>query len=140
MAVELQAWIDATGVHPLRPTPLPRKILLEQIAPKVLQMERGLEAFLTGDRTMLLYNILDNHQTRSYDQAVGVLDDLAGDAGARRSGRALRRQVEGGLLRGRRRCRPPAGPRQTWGGAPGSSRRAAAAASTSRPRRGRSMG
>jgi alpha-galactosidase len=76
VAVEVQAWIDATGVHPLRPTPLPRKILLEQIAPKVLQMERGLEAFLSGDRTMLLYSILDNHQTRSYDQAVGVLEAL----------------------------------------------------------------
>jgi hypothetical protein len=25
---------------------------------------------------MLLYNILDNHQTRSYDQAVGVLGAL----------------------------------------------------------------
>ena len=57
-------------------TPLPRKILLEQIAPKVLHMERGLEAYLTGDKTMLLYNILDNHQTRSYDQAVAVLEDL----------------------------------------------------------------
>jgi alpha-galactosidase len=76
VAVEVPAWIDATGVHAVRPTPLPRKILLEQIAPKVLQMERGLEAFLSGDRTMLLYNILDNHQTRSYDQAVAVLDDL----------------------------------------------------------------
>ena len=76
VAVELQARIDATGVHPLRPTPLPKKIVLEQIAPKVLQMERGLEAFLSGDRSMLLYNILDNHQTRSYDQAVGVLEDL----------------------------------------------------------------
>ncbi len=76
VAVEVQAWIDQTGVHPLRATPLPKKILLEQIAPKVLQMERGIEAFLSGDRTMLLYNILDNHQTRSYDHAVAVLDDM----------------------------------------------------------------
>jgi alpha-galactosidase len=76
VAVEVRAWIDATGVHPLRPTPLPPKILLTQIAPKVLQMERGLTAFLTGDRALLLYSILDNHQTRSYDQAVAVLEDL----------------------------------------------------------------
>jgi alpha-galactosidase/6-phospho-beta-glucosidase family protein len=76
VAVEVRAWIDATGVHPLRPTPLSPKILLTQIAPKVLQMERGLAAFLTGDRALLLYNILDNHQTRSYDQAVAVLEDL----------------------------------------------------------------
>ncbi|MGH2355662.1 MAG: alpha-glucosidase/alpha-galactosidase [Chloroflexota bacterium] len=76
VAVETQAWIDQTGVNPLHMTPLPKKILLEQIAPKVLHMERGLEAYLTGDKTMLLYNILDHHQTRSYDQAVAVLEDL----------------------------------------------------------------
>jgi hypothetical protein len=29
-----------------------------------------------SDRTMLLHNILANHQTRSYDQAVAVFDDL----------------------------------------------------------------
>ena len=76
VAVEVQAWIDRTGVHPLRMTPLPRKIMLEQIEPKVAAMERGLEAYLTGDKTMLLYNVLSNHQTRSYDQAVAVLEDL----------------------------------------------------------------
>ena len=76
VAVEVQAWIDRTGVHPLRMTPLPQKILLEQIEPKVAAMERGLEAYLTGDKTMLLYNILANHQTRSYDQAAAVLEDL----------------------------------------------------------------
>jgi alpha-galactosidase len=76
VAVEVRAWIDRTGVHPLRMTPLPKKILLEVIEQKVNAMERGLEAYLTGDRSMLLYNILSHHQTRSYDQAAAVLDDL----------------------------------------------------------------
>lgn len=76
VAVEVQAWIDQTGVHPLRPTPLPKKIMLTQIAPKVEAMERGLLAYLTGDRQLLLYNVLSNPQTHSYDQAVAVLDDL----------------------------------------------------------------
>lgn len=92
VAVEVQAWIDQTGVHSLRMTPLPKKILLEQIAPKVLHMERGLEAYVTGDKTVLLHNILENHQTRSYDQAVAVLEDLLAmpgheDAAAHYSGR-----------------------------------------------------
>jgi alpha-galactosidase len=76
VAVELQAWIDQTGVHPLRPTQLPKKIMLTQIHPKVESMERGIEAYLTGDKNLLLYSILSNHQTQSYDQAVAVLDDL----------------------------------------------------------------
>lgn len=92
VAVEVQAWIDQTGVHSLRMTPLPKKILLEQIAPKVLHMECGLEAYVTGDKTVLLHNILENHQTRSYDQAVAVLEDLLAmpgheDAAAHYSGR-----------------------------------------------------
>jgi len=76
VAVEVRAWIDRTGVQPLRLTPLPKKILLEVVLPKVMGMERGVEAYLTGDKTMLLYNILENHQTHSYDQAVAVLEDL----------------------------------------------------------------
>lgn len=39
-------------------------------------MERQLEAFRTGDRSMLLWSVLDSHQTRSHDQAVAVLEDL----------------------------------------------------------------
>jgi hypothetical protein len=32
-------------------------------------------AFKTGDRSILLYNVLDHHQTQSYDQAVAILDE-----------------------------------------------------------------
>jgi alpha-galactosidase len=71
--VEFRAIIDATGVHPLKPTPLPRKIMFEVIYPFWLDMERTLEAYRTGDRSMLLWNILQSHQTRSYEQAVEVL-------------------------------------------------------------------
>jgi alpha-galactosidase len=76
VVVEVPAWIDTAGIHPLRATPLPRKIMLEQILPRVLDMERELEAFKTGDRSMLLYNVLMSPQTRSYEQAVAVLNDL----------------------------------------------------------------
>ena len=41
--------------------------MLEQILPRVLEMERELEAFKTGDRTMLLYGA-NGPQTRSYEQ------------------------------------------------------------------------
>lgn len=76
VAVEVQAWIDQTGVNPLRMTQLPEKIMLTQIKPKVDAMERGILAYLTGDKQLLLYNVLSNPQTHSYDQAVAVLDDL----------------------------------------------------------------
>ena len=76
VVVEVPAWIDRGGLYPLRPKQLPKKIMLEQIWPKVIEMERELEAFKTGDRSMLLYNALTSSQTHSYEQAVAVLDDL----------------------------------------------------------------
>lgn len=38
--------------------------------------ERQLHAFHTGDRTMLLWDVLDTGQTQSYDQAVAVFEEL----------------------------------------------------------------
>ncbi len=55
--------------------------MLECVLPEWLEMERDLLAFKTGDRSMLLWNVLDSHQTRSYDQALAVLDDLLAMAG-----------------------------------------------------------
>jgi alpha-galactosidase/6-phospho-beta-glucosidase family protein len=60
----------------LRVEPLPPKIMFEQILPEVLDMERELLAFHTGDRAMLLWSTLYSPQTRSYEQAVDVLEDL----------------------------------------------------------------
>src|SRR4029453_3557039 len=76
VAAEFRALIDASGIHPIKPLPLPRKIMLEQVLPFWLDMERTLEAYRTGDRSMLLWNILQSHQTRSYEQAVDVLQAL----------------------------------------------------------------
>jgi hypothetical protein len=39
-------------------------------------MERNLEAYRSGDRSMLLWNALNNHQSRTYEQAVAALQDL----------------------------------------------------------------
>ena len=50
--------------------------MVDHILPGVLKMERELEAFKTGDRTMLIYSALMSPQTRSYEQAMAVLEDL----------------------------------------------------------------
>jgi alpha-galactosidase len=76
LAVEVPAVVNIKGIQPLRVHPLPRKIMLEQIMPTWLEQERTIEAFLTGDRSMLLWDILDAHQTRSYDQATELMEAL----------------------------------------------------------------
>jgi alpha-galactosidase len=76
VVVEVPALVNNKGIQPLRVHPLPQKIMLEMILPEVLDMERELLAFTTGDRSMLLWNTLNSPQTCSYDQAVAVLEDL----------------------------------------------------------------
>jgi hypothetical protein len=46
-------------------------------------MERTLLSFKTRDRALLLWSALDSHQTRSYDQAVAVVEDLLATDGNR---------------------------------------------------------
>ncbi len=76
VAVEVPAVVNQVGIQPIRVAPLPRKIMLECIYPKWLSMEQNLEALLSGDKSMMLYGVLESHQTRTYDQAVKVLKAL----------------------------------------------------------------
>jgi alpha-galactosidase len=76
VVVEVPAIINCKGVQSLHVGALPPKVMLEHILPEWLTMERQLEAFKTGDCSVLLWGVLDSHQTRSYDQAVTVLEDL----------------------------------------------------------------
>ncbi len=81
VAVEVPAIVNVKGIQPLRVQPLPEKIMLEQILPEWLQMERGLLAFKNRDRSMLLYGVLENHQTRSYDDAHSALEEVLNTPG-----------------------------------------------------------
>jgi alpha-galactosidase len=74
--VEVPAIVNIKGIQPIRIDPLPPKLMLEQILPAWLRMERELLAFKTGGRSILLWNVPDNHLTRSYDQATALLEDL----------------------------------------------------------------
>ncbi len=85
VAVEVPAVVNIKGIQPLRVQPLPRKVLLERIYPEWLSMERTLEALLTGDKSMLLWGILESHATRSYDQAVEVMEALLHQEGTEAS-------------------------------------------------------
>ena len=76
VVVEVPAIVNKKGILPMRVEPLPAKIMLEQILPEWLEMERELLAYKTGDRSMLLYNALESHGTSSYNQAKDVLDAL----------------------------------------------------------------
>lgn len=76
VVVEVPAVINKSGIHHYVKGDLPRNILLNAIYPDWLRMERVLHAFNSGDRAMLLWDILDDHQTRTYNQAMGVLEGI----------------------------------------------------------------
>ncbi|MBW2370381.1 MAG: alpha-glucosidase/alpha-galactosidase [Deltaproteobacteria bacterium] len=76
VVVEVLAVVSKKGIQPLHVSALPPRVMLMCILPHWLDMERNLLAFKTGDQSMLLWNTLDSHQTRSYDQAVDVLEAL----------------------------------------------------------------
>jgi len=90
VVVEVPAIVNQKGIQPLHVGSLPPKIMLEQILPHWLEMERDLLSFKTGDRSILLWNALESHQTRSYDQAVAVLEDLLAMEGNREMAEYLR--------------------------------------------------
>jgi len=76
VAVEVPAVVNQKGIQPIRVPPLPKKVMLERIYPVWLSMERTLEALKSGDTSMLLYGILESHQTQSYEQALDMLQAL----------------------------------------------------------------
>ncbi len=76
VVVEVPAIVNRKGIYPLHVGALPPKVMLECILPDWLEMERTLLAFKNGDRSILLYQVLDSHQTRSYEQAEAALEEL----------------------------------------------------------------
>jgi alpha-galactosidase len=83
VVVEVPAMIDQAGVHIKDVTPLPAKIMFNHIYPDWLEMERDIYGFTSGDKGMLLWQLLSEHQTQNYDIAVNLLDELINDAGIR---------------------------------------------------------
>ena len=75
VVVEVPALVSGVGIQGLRMGDLPRRIMCHLLE-KVMMMERDLEAFETRDRHMLQELILTNPQTRSLEQAQGLLDDV----------------------------------------------------------------
>jgi alpha-galactosidase len=92
VATEGPATIDGMGIRRHRIGALPKKVMLERVLPLWLQMERGLEAFKSGDWSILLLNTLESHKTRSYEQAVATLEDTLAMEGHADIARHYRRQ------------------------------------------------
>jgi alpha-galactosidase len=76
VVVELPALVGPLSVQPLMVGPLPKRIMVHVILPKILEMERHVEAVRSGDRRLLLSSLLWDHRTRTVEQAQAYLEAL----------------------------------------------------------------
>lgn len=76
VVVEVPAVVSGWGIQPIQVGHLPPRIMLYTLLPRILEMERKLHVFRTGDRKMLLGDLLWDHRTRSAEQAEATLEAL----------------------------------------------------------------
>jgi alpha-galactosidase len=77
VVVEGKALVDASGVKLLHVGRLPGKLMHLVLWPRIARAERELAAFYHGDRDLLVgCLLLDDHRTRSLEQAEAVVDAI----------------------------------------------------------------
>jgi len=76
VVVEGKAFVNGAGIQLLGVGSLPRKLMVEILWPRWIEMERDLAAFLSGDRDLLREIVLRDHRTHSYEQAEAALAAL----------------------------------------------------------------
>jgi alpha-galactosidase len=73
VAVECWAIVNGSGVQPIRPMPLGRKLMNHVLVPKILEMELNLEVFQSGDPLVWLHQVVMDHRTQTPAQAAAAL-------------------------------------------------------------------
>jgi len=76
MVVEVPGIVSGRGVQTIHVGVLPKHLTIHLLRTIVTRMKIGLQAFLTWDKSVLLNLVLSDHRTRSYDQALALIEDL----------------------------------------------------------------
>ncbi len=77
VAVEVPVIASAKGYrHIYSGLTLPRRLMLYVMIPRILRMERVLQAFLDGDRKSLVLMLMDDPRTKTFEQAKNLVDEL----------------------------------------------------------------
>lgn len=56
--------------------PLPARLMNHVILPRMCRAANILEAYHTGSRDLLVLDLMNDHRTKSYEQAKELVDDL----------------------------------------------------------------
>jgi alpha-galactosidase len=76
VAVEIPVRADRRGLHPEKIDPMPERMSKMVLTPRLVRLNMALEAFLSGDRSILLEILYRDARTRSDQQATDVLDEI----------------------------------------------------------------
>ncbi len=77
IVVEAPMIVDENGLHPEKIEPdLTERIKKFYIAPRIMRMEMALEAFITGDRSVLEEVLFRDPRTKSEEQVKAVWDEI----------------------------------------------------------------
>ncbi|MBN1401933.1 MAG: hypothetical protein JXA74_13920, partial [Anaerolineae bacterium] len=92
VVIEGKAYVDGSGIKLLQIGQLPEKLMHMVLLPRILKAEKELLAYRTGDRDLLVSCLLDEHRTRSLEQAERTVDEMlsfpGNEAVAERFGRS----------------------------------------------------
>lgn len=76
VVVEVPALVSGSGVQRLRVGRLPKHLMLHAIIPRMLRMEWALEAYLGGNRGLLIEWLLNDPRTKSFRQAEQSIEEI----------------------------------------------------------------
>jgi alpha-galactosidase len=76
LAIEVPVNMKDGKLHPERVDPFPGRLLNFVMIPRMLRLEWALEAFESGDKEMLVENLIRDRRTKSEAQARETIDDL----------------------------------------------------------------
>lgn len=76
VTVEIPTTTSAKGIQRTHTGKLPERLTLHVMIPRMLMMEKILQAFLNRDRKSLLLTILNDPRARSYENCKALLDEL----------------------------------------------------------------
>jgi alpha-galactosidase len=79
LVVECQGVVSAAGIRGVSAAPFPPKLMAGAMIPRWHRAELVVQALRTGDRDLLLLYLLNDHRTRSLEQAESLLDEWLAD-------------------------------------------------------------
>jgi alpha-galactosidase len=79
LVFECQGVVDSSGIRGITVSPFPAKLMVGAMIPRWHQAELMVNALQSGDRDLLLLYLLEDHRTRSLEQAEALLEEWLAD-------------------------------------------------------------